>query len=276
MSESEEEIKVENPELNPEEPEPGPEPEENAEDETDKSDESEHQEADADEGPETPERRTEQRTKSRVARTVVATLTDATYGALTNHLYILDISPHGMRINLDRTVEPESEFSLLFSLDSLGFGLSGQLNLTCVVIWSRPLVGGTCILGLKFKEPDEEAMDGVEQLLGYWSNKHDLQLQLLREPVDSKIRATSDEPWSVMVGVRKLSMEGFQFPTRTSFGNDQEIQVRMLLESGTLESRAVVRWCETMKSGIYTVGCEFLELNSSGKGFVELHLRRKS
>jgi PilZ domain-containing protein len=222
------------------------------------------------------ERRSVSRTKSRVERTVVATLTDTTYGALTTHLYILDISPNGMRINLDRTMEPESEFELSFGLESLGFGLSGQLGLICEVVWNRPLVGGTCILGLKFREPNEASMDAVEQLLGYWSNKHDFQLHLLREPVDAKIRTCVEEPWSRMVGVRKLSVEGFSFPTRKSFESDQEILVRMLLESGTLESKAVIRWCETMESGVKSVGCEFLELSSSGKGFIELHLRRKS
>ena len=77
------------------------------------------------------ERRSEPRTKSRVERTVVATLTDQTYGTLTNHLYLLDISPNGMRINLDRTMEPGSEFEMVFQLDSLGFELRGTLRLLC-------------------------------------------------------------------------------------------------------------------------------------------------
>lgn len=221
------------------------------------------------------ERRTETRTKSRVERTVLATLTDSTYGSLTNHLYILDISPGGMRINLDRTIEPESEFHLSISLDSLGFGLSGSLDLHCEVVWNRPLVGGTCILGLKFRELDQEAEDKIAQLVGYWS-QHDLMLQLLKEPVDAKVRVSDVDPWSKMVGVRKLSVVGFQFLTKDEFLSDQEIWVRLLLESGTVESRAVVRWCELMKNGANSVGCEFLELSSSGRGFVELHLRRKS
>ena len=222
------------------------------------------------------ERRSEPRTKSRVERTVVATLTDETYGTLTNHLYILDISPNGLRINLDRTMEPESRFDLSFEVDSLGSEMSGSLNLRCEVVWNRPLLGGTCVLGLKFLEPDEGAQDLVEQLLGYWSNKHDFALNRLREPVDAKVRTSDDEPWSRMVGVRKLSAEGFQFPTSLHFEADQEILVRMLLEAGTVETRAVVRWCERMKNGVNSVGCEFLELSSSGKGFIDLHLRHHS
>ena len=222
------------------------------------------------------ERRSEPRTKSRVERTVVGTLTDETYGTLTNHLYILDISPNGMRINLDRAMEPQSEFEMVFQLDSLGFELRGTLRLLCEVVWSRPLLGGTCVLGLKFKDPEEEAQDLVEQLLGYWSKKHVFLLVRLREPVDAKVRVSPEEPWSRMMGVRKLSAEGFQFPTSLSFENDQEIQVRMLLEAGTVETKAVVRWCERMNSGVNSVGCEFLELSASGQGFIELHLRRHS
>ena len=222
------------------------------------------------------ERRSEPRTKSRVERTVVATLSDQTYGTLTNHLYLLDISSNGMRINLDRTMEPGSEFEMEFQLDSLGFELQGTLRLLCEVVWSRPLLGGTCIIGLKFKEPVEEAQDLVEQLLGYWSHKHDCPLVRLRDPVNAKVRVSTEEPWSRMVGVRKLSVEGFQFPTSLTFENDQEIYVRMLLEAGTVETRAVVRWCERMSNGAHSVGCEFLELSASGKGFIELHLRHHS
>jgi hypothetical protein len=222
------------------------------------------------------DRRSEPRTKSRVERTVVATLTDQTYGTLTNHLYLLDISPNGMRINLDRTMEPGSEFEMVFQLDSLGFELQGALRLLCEVVWSRPLLGGTCTIGLKFKEPDEDAQKLIEQLLNYWSNKHDFILIRLREPVNAKVRASREESWSRMVGVRKLSVEGFQFPTSISFADDQEIQVRMLLDAGTVETRAVVRWCERMNNGANSVGCEFLELSASGKGFIELHLRHNS
>ena len=222
----------------------------------------------------TQERRSEERTKSKVGRTVVGTLTDGTYGTLSNHLFVLDISAAGMRINLDRTIESGDSFHLVLPLEAFGHGLSGVLDVDCEVVWHKPLEGGTCALGIKFLQISEDAQEAVSLLLQHWQGKHDLELRTLPSPVDAKLRSRSDEPWSRMMSVRKLSQLGFQFVTAQAWPENEEIQTRVLLEDGTFESQALVRWCEQMNNGAFSVGCEFVDLPAGALGFVELHLKR--
>lgn len=221
-----------------------------------------------------PERRDAVRSKSLVKRTILATVEDEAYGSMANHLYIEDLATKGMRINLDREVEPESRLLVSFPLESLGFALSGEFRATCRVVWSRPLHGGTCMLGLEFQELDEQASENLRLLLEHWEEKQGIELQTLRTPVDAKVRFEEGEAWSKMVSIRAISKDGFKFTSTQSVEPDKNIEIRILLESGNLETAAKVRWCKAMANGVYEIGCQFLQLSASHLGFLELHLRR--
>ena len=221
-----------------------------------------------------PERRDAARTKSLVKRTILATVEDEAYGSMANHLYLEDLAIKGMRINLDREVEPESHLLISFPLESLGFALSGEFRATCRVVWSRPLHGGTCMLGLEFQDLDEQATESLARLLQHWEEKQGLELQNLRTAVDAKVRFKEGEAWSKMVSVRAISQDGFKFTSTQGVDIDEFIEIRILLESGTVETSAKVRWCKAMPNGVYEIGCQFSQLSSSHLGFLELHLRR--
>lgn len=220
------------------------------------------------------ERRGEERAKSRVKRTILANLTDPTYGSMANHLYLVDISSNGLRINLDRTVEPETELSIKFCLNALGHGLEGEFEATCRVVWSKPLAGGTCILGMEFVELPEEHRATVETLIEQWKEKGLLEFETLPTPVDAKIRTLAEEPEQYSVSVRAISRQGFRFPTRAAWQVGQELNSRLLLEPGTVDTPAVVRWCEEMPNGAREVGCEFKELTAGQESYIDLHLKR--
>jgi PilZ domain len=228
----------------------------------------------AEQVPDAGERRSEQRTKSKVKRTVLATVEEEGYEAKSNHLYIVDISENGIRINLDRVVEPDKILTVNFPLASLGYELEGHFSANCRVIWSRPLAGGTCILGMEFQGLSEVIQGSVDALIEHWGKKEGLDLMALPTPVDAKIRFEEGEEWSRMVAVRAISLRGFNFPSKHMVTEDQSIDVRLLLEGGTVETSAKVRWCKTMPNGVYDIGCEFPQLTEGEESYITLHLRR--
>ena len=130
------------------------------------------------------------------------------------------------------------------------------------------------MLGLEFQELDELAAESLRLLLDHWQEKQGLELQTLSRPVDAKLRWEEGQAWSKMVSIRAISKEGFKFTSTQSVELDKNIEVRILLESGNLETAAKVRWCKAMANGVYEIGCQFLQLSSSHLGFLELHLRR--
>ena len=220
------------------------------------------------------ERRQEERVKTPVKRTILAKVEDEAYGEMNNHLYVVDLSENGLRINLDRTVEPETELKLGFSLAAFGHSLEGDFEAKCRVIWAKPLAGGTCVLGMQFVELDEEQTKAIQSLIEHWSVKEGFDLVTLADPVATKIRYQEDEPWAPMVGVRALSRDGLQYPSKLEVEPGQELEVRMLLEPGTVQTKVKVRWCKPMANGVFDVGCEFQELSKGGEGYIDLHLRR--
>lgn len=220
------------------------------------------------------ERRQEERVKISVKRTILATVKDEAYGEMTNHLYLVDVSPNGMRINLDRVIEPETRVSVTFSLTSLGFGLEGDFSSECRVVWNKPTAGGTCIIGMEFQNLAEESSQSLQRLIDHWAQKSGLDLERLPSPVDAKIRHSAEEPWSRMLAVRAISAHGFQFKYHEELETDQELLTRILLEGGTVETTAEVRWCTPMPNGAYDVGCRFKELSQGHQTYISLHLKR--
>lgn len=220
------------------------------------------------------ERRRQERIKTPVKRTILATVEDEAYGSLQNHLYIVDISENGLRINLDRLVEPESEIYLKFSLNAFGHGLAGELEARCRVVWAKPLAGGTCILGMEFLDLEENQKAYVDSLLEHWSKKEGLELIQLPEPVNTKIRYEEGGPWAPMVGLRAISHQGFQYSSKIQVEPEQRLEVRILLEPGTVTTAAEVRWCKLMSNGAYDIGCHFVQLSNGHKSYIDLHLRR--
>ena len=220
------------------------------------------------------ERRSETRTKSLVKRTIPATLSDESYGTMYNHLYLVDLSTKRLRVNLDRTVEPESELQISLPLPSLGHSFEGLLELNCRVVWSRPLAGGTCVLGLEFLELPKTKREIIESILEHWDEKQGLEFEQLPSPVDGKIRELTENSNYRPLSVRFLSKQGIRFPSKLPWEIGQELETRLLLEAGTVQTTLRVRWCEPAPNGLYDVACEFQELNSGQASYIDLHLKR--
>lgn len=222
----------------------------------------------------TEERRQEARVKSQVKRTVPATLEDEAYGAITSHLYIVDISENGMRINLDRSMEPGDLLKITLPLPSLGVELESEFQADCKVIWSKTLAGGTSVVGLEFQDLAEGHRKAARSLINHWGIRDALDLVNLPTPVDTKIRLSEEDPWSPSVGARGLSLKGFHYQARQARETGDKVQVRLLLEAGTIETWAQVIWCEKIPNDNFDIGCEFEELRSGAEGYITLHLRR--
>lgn len=220
------------------------------------------------------ERRQEERTKIAVKRTILATVEDEAYGEMVNHLYLVDVAQAGMRINLDRNIEPESSIKIKFSLTSLGFGLEGDFESDCRVVWAKPTAGGTCIMGMEFKELAQEHSEALQQLIDHWAEKSGLELERLPSPVDVKIRDSEEDPWSRMYAIRAISTDGFQMKHHQDLEKGKEVYARILLEGGTVEAKASVRWCKPMPNGAFDVGCQFEGLSDGQKTYITLHLKR--
>jgi hypothetical protein len=220
------------------------------------------------------DRRHEPRTKSKVKRTVMATVEDEAYGSRSSHLYVVDISENGIRVNLDRELEPESKIKIALPLQAFGFGLEGDFQADCRVVWARPLAGGTCVLGMEYENLQTEHRESLNTILEHWAEKQDLELETLPVSVDAKYRLNEEESWSRTVGVRAISRDGFRFAAGQDIEPSTEILIRILLESGTVENKARVKWCESVANNAYDIGCEFQSLSSGDESYIDLHLRR--
>jgi len=220
------------------------------------------------------ERRNEPRAKSKVKRTVVGTVEHETFGALSTHLYIMDISENGIRLNLDREIEPESTLRLVLPLRAFGYGLEGEFEAQCRVVWTKALAGGTCILGMEFQNLVEPHKQSLSEIIDHWSGKQAMELESLPEPVNAKFRFSEDDPWSRTIGIRAISHDGFKFPYGKEMEVGDELQIRILLEAGTVENRSVIRWCKPLPNRAFDIGCEFQNLGKGDAGYIDLHLRR--
>ena len=222
-----------------------------------------------------PERRVEERTKSQVQRTVPATLEFDGEGPISSHLYIQDISKHGLRVHLDRSLEPETQFRLGLSLSILGFGLEGQIDSVCRVAWSRNLKSGTCIVGLQLLEQSEDHLESMGRVIEHWKRKSELNLVRLKDTtVGVKVGLDRKGSWSPVLAGRALSELGVRFHYIDSLPVDENSEVRLLFESRTLQIPVQVRWCESMPSGVYDIGCAFVEVAEGDRELIEQRLRR--
>lgn len=219
------------------------------------------------------ERRKLERIKVAVKRTILGTIEDDTYGEMKNHFYFVDVSHGGMRINLDRNIEPETRIYIKFSLASLGFGLEGDFESQCRVVWTKP-TEGTCILGLEFQSLEQEFAEVIDRLIAYWKPREGLLLERVPNPIDAKLKTTEDEAWSRMFAIRAISTEGCHFRFHKEFEAGEELDLRILLEAGNVEVKSTVRWCSRIPSGAFDVGCDFDELTAESRSFIELQFRK--
>jgi len=127
---------------------------------------------------------------------------------------------------------------------------------------------------MEFQGLSEVIQGSVNSLIEHWAQKEGLDLVALPTPVDAKIRFEEGQDWSRMVAVRAISQQGFNFPSKQMVTEGQDLDVRLLLEGGTVETSAKVRWCKTMPNGVYDIGCEFHQLSEGARSYITLHLKR--
>ena len=219
------------------------------------------------------DRRRQSRTKFEVKRTLLASLEAESADETSCHLHLLDISEGGMRINIDRTLEVETQIGLRFDLTTLSPSLNGQFDSVCRVVWTRPTPGGS-VTGLEFKELRQDSEASLKCLLEIWSEKASLELTRLWKPINAKLRQSDEEPWSRTHFVQALSEAGFQFKSSESMEKDQVWQARLLLTGGPIAAAATVHWCKELSARSFEIALQFLELGQEDEASIRLHLKR--
>ena len=178
-----------------------------------------------------------------------------------------------MRINIDRTLEPETRIGLRFDLTTLGSALNGEFDSVCRVVWTKPTPGGS-VTGLEFKELRQDSETSLKCLLEIWSEKASLELTRLWKPINAKLRQSDEEPWSRTHFVQALSEAGFQFKSSESMEKDQVWQARLLLAGGPIVAAATVHWCKELSARSFEIALQFLELGQEDEASIRLHLKR--
>lgn len=219
------------------------------------------------------DRRQQSRTKFEVKRTLLASIEAENAGETSCHLHLLDISEGGMRINIDRTLEVETQVGLRFDLTTLGPSLNGEFDSVCRVVWTKPTPGGS-VTGLEFKELRQDSETNLKCLLEIWSEKASLELTRLWKPLNAKLRQSDEEPWSRTHFVQALSEAGFQFKSSESMEKNQVWQARLLLSGGPIVTSATVQWCKELSTRSFEIALQFLELGQEDEASIRLHLKR--
>ncbi|MFA7481263.1 MAG: PilZ domain-containing protein [Vulcanimicrobiota bacterium] len=174
---------------------------------------------------EQPDRRSAERRKSRVNKLVHSKIeTDS--GEFQSFMYLVDISPGGLRANLDHHLEPNSKLRIRFPLKPY---LQDELeaDLPCRVVWNRDLVGGTFVHGFEFQDLSPSTRELVERLFVAFSPEGKRQRFRLRHVLN--VAYLADQIWVSRVAF-DISPEGLGLSMAELPQSDQTFQFRIYLE----------------------------------------------
>ena len=208
------------------------------------------------------DRRSEQRRKSSVNKIVRAEVRLGEEEELL-FLYLVDVSPGGMRVNLDRTIEPESTIDLTFPVKAY-FPDLDRFEARCRVAWNRELLGGTCVHGLEFLNLTAETSAIVERLFSAFSPEGKRSRFRLNKVLSlSYFRNNEWRSWSAC----DLSPEGLGMQMRDPLPMDEVFPFRIYLEDegkySFVELNGEIVYAEELDEGLHRLGVKFRDPDPS-------------
>lgn len=224
---------------------------------------------------ESEERRESARKPCSVKRTVL-TETTALGNTQATHLYMADLSEAGMRVHFDREFPRQIDLRVRFPMTRFSPDLEGDFDVGCRVIWTRPMLGGTCVHGLEFLDLSSHAKAQVSALLERCVERQGEEPVRLNTPLEMKVQFPDEPTWVPLISARELSAVGIRFPCRRELEPGSELGLRLMLEPGALVTRAAVQWCRPKGEGVFDIGCKFLDFSPSDRSMIAIHLRRVS
>lgn len=219
------------------------------------------------------ERRTTRRVGCDLNHSVAARVEVDGQQAVPIALYLLDLSEGGMRINLDRQLPVDQQFTLLVPLESLGS--EGELRLTCEVAWQKGLLGEAWVAGLRFTELAEPDGDRLRTTIEQFEGPNRRLRFRLRSVVPVSVRFEDD--WFYMTAT-ELSPEGLRIRTTPvpwlNLGCELSLWLHLGSEWPIEPLDAEVLWREEVWRDRIEVGFRFLDLTEEDALLIKSYIER--
>ncbi len=186
------------------------------------------------------------------------------------YIYIMDMSLGGMRITTDFNLPLDDPFHLEVRLD-----VPTPLETKAEVRWKKKLLGGTYMMGIKFLELSDKALQVIRDFMD-------------RHSPDGKRKAFRlDRVLAVQMNVEgerekfytltmDLSPQGMRITNPFPLPENKNMEIKLMLdfEDRPVNIKAQVRWQKKTSYDRYMIGMEFIEISDEDARRINRYIDR--